>query len=82
VSEFQIRLFAAAKQTLQKDSLVVQLTPPHTVQHLQSQLGREFPAIATLVQKSRLAVNTTYAAPDLFITPADDIALIPPVSGG
>ena len=82
MSDFNIRLFAAAKQILQKDCVVIQLEPPHTLQRLQSQLAREFPAITALVQKSRLAVNATYASPDQLVTLADEIALIPPVSGG
>ncbi len=82
MSEFQIRLFAAAKQTLQLESVIVQLDSPHTLHRLQLQLAIAFPAIAPLVQKSRLAVNATYASPDRLLTPTDEIALIPPVSGG
>lgn len=82
MSEFKIRLFAAAKQSLHTDSVAIQLDPPHTLMRLQSQLASEFPAIATLIQKSRLAVNATYAAPERTLSPTDEIALIPPVSGG
>jgi molybdopterin converting factor small subunit len=82
VSDFQIRLFAAAKQTLQSESVIVHLAPPHTLNRLQLQLACEFPAIATLVHQSRFAVNATYAAPEDLIQPSDEVALIPPVSGG
>lgn len=82
MSEFQIRLFAAARQTLQKDCVVLQLEAPHTLQRLQSQLALDYPPIAALVQKSRLAVNATYVASEQLVTPTDEIALIPPVSGG
>jgi molybdopterin converting factor small subunit len=80
--EFRVRLFAAAKQTLQSDCVVVRLPPPLTIERLQVHLATQFPEIAKLVQQSRLAVNAAYVPPDHLIAVTDEIALIPPVSGG
>lgn len=81
-AEFQIRLFAGAKQAAGADPARVPLEPPHTVARLRTALMTHHPQIASLVQQSRIAVNANYAAPDQLISPADEIALIPPVSGG
>ena len=40
------------------------------------------PAAAGLVARSAVAVNGEYAADDSTVSAADEIALIPPVSGG
>jgi molybdopterin converting factor subunit 1 len=80
--QFQIRLFAAAKQAAKADSAEVTLAPPYTVADLRDQLARQFPQIAALIAQSRIAVNASYAAPESVLTNSDEIALIPPVSGG
>lgn len=80
--EFAVRLFAAARQLLNRDTLVVQLSPPLTAEHLLAQMAADQPAIASLVHRCRLAVNSEYASRHQAITPNDAIALIPPVSGG
>lgn len=40
------------------------------------------PAIASLAARSAVAVAASYAAPTDLVQPGDDVALIPPVSGG
>lgn len=54
---------------------------PMSVAELKSQLLQKYPRFSTL-GSLQIAVNATYAAPDLIIKPGDEIALIPPVSGG
>ncbi|MFD3257799.1 molybdenum cofactor biosynthesis protein MoaE [Paenibacillus lentus] len=58
--------------------------PENTVSadHLKQEIARLYPDAASLVSISFLAVNQEYAADDLLITDEDEIALIPPVSGG
>lgn len=48
---------------------------------LKSLLIEAFPAFHQLANLA-IAVNETYAQEDLTISPNDEIALIPPVSGG
>lgn len=81
-TQFLVRLFAAAKQTLQSEVAVVQLCAPCTASRLQTHLAEQYPKIAALILQSRIAINAAYASPDQQITTADEIALIPPVSGG
>lgn len=80
--EIRVRLFAAAKQILGVEFAAVPLLPPHDVSSLKTQLALRHPLIASLVAQSRLAVNAAYASPEQRIDPRDEVALIPPVSGG
>jgi molybdopterin converting factor small subunit len=81
-AQFQIRLFAGAKQAVGAGLARVALEPPHTTAQLRAALISQYPQIAPLVAHSRIAVNAAYAAPDQKLSPTDEIALIPPVSGG
>ncbi len=63
-----------------------QLTVPegaslHTVKQLKDWLGQQYPAINTLSSLA-VAVDSEYAADDDELTAGQEIALIPPVSGG
>ncbi|WP_297795915.1 MoaD/ThiS family protein [uncultured Eudoraea sp.] len=52
-----------------------------TVRDLKSFLGSSYPELKKLSSLA-VAVNNHYAADDVLINSADEIALIPPVSGG
>jgi molybdopterin converting factor small subunit len=45
-------------------------------------LLRKFPALAAHRASVRLASNLEYADPQMLFNPDDEVALIPPVSGG
>ncbi len=49
---------------------------------LWDQLLARYPALAGFRGSVRLARNSEYAAPDARFTDTDEVALIPPVSGG
>lgn len=49
---------------------------------LWERLIREFPALAMHRASVRLARNGEYAGPATVFEPGDEVALIPPVSGG
>lgn len=51
------------------------------VSELKTELMTRFPEIKTL-KSLLIAVNNVYAEDDLIIAESDEIALIPPVSGG
>ena len=55
--------------------------PPSTVAELHARLTARYPELGAL-GSLRYAVNQAFAAGDTAIGPADELALIPPVSGG
>ncbi|GAA0133616.1 hypothetical protein YSY43_04560 [Paenibacillus sp. YSY-4.3] len=63
----------------------IEITYPQnaiTAERLKQDIADQYPEAAALVSMSFLAVNQEYAAGGLLITEQDEIALIPPVSGG
>ncbi|MDC6364665.1 MULTISPECIES: MoaD/ThiS family protein [Flavobacteriaceae] len=54
---------------------------PNTVKELKAYLGKTYPELNKLTSLA-VAVNNSYAEDDATINAYDEIALIPPVSGG
>lgn len=77
----QVKLFAQARD-LAGCAVATLAQPIATIAQLRQQLARDVPALADLLARSAIAVNGAYASDDTVIEPGDEIALIPPVSGG
>jgi molybdopterin converting factor subunit 1 len=77
-----VRLFARARDLAGADLVRVELPEGATVSDLRRGLGRQCPALASLLEKSALAVDNEFAREDQPLTPGAEVALIPPVSGG
>ncbi len=79
--QVRVRFFAAFREFAGRDSLDIDLAPGSTVHDLRVRLRDQFPR---LPQPERIvvAVNAEYANPDLPLADNDEVALIPPVSGG
>ena len=73
--ELEVRLFAGLRQRAGSDSVRVQLPEPATVSDLLAAM--ELPPRSCVV-----AINREYVPGDRAIEPGDEVALIPPVSGG
>jgi MoaE-MoaD fusion protein len=76
-----VRLFARLREIAAADALPVEVDVA-TVAAIRAALSSRLPAAAGLVARSAVAVNGEYAAEDQPVTAADEVALIPPVSGG
>ena len=73
--------FGIARDILGGKSVEVSLEGSPTVQGLLDTLSNRYPDFDKLASL-KVAVNTEYASPSQEIHPADEIVLIPPVSGG
>jgi molybdopterin synthase sulfur carrier subunit len=78
----QVRLFAAARQLAGQETIPVEVESPATLQQLRTALERQCPPLAILLPHIRFAVNAQYADEQQLVTEADEVACIPPVSGG
>ena len=78
--QVQVRCFAAVREVVGQENLQLQLPAGTTLGQLQQQLCREHPAFARL--RVALAVNKSYARPDRVLEDGDEVAFIPPISGG
>ncbi|MFT4830478.1 MAG: molybdopterin synthase sulfur carrier subunit [Psychroserpens sp.] len=67
--------------TLKLDTAEEKVSKIHTVGELKNYLGERFPKLNTLSSLA-VAVNSTFADNGMLVNAQDEIALIPPVSGG
>lgn len=80
--QITIKLFAFLQDQL-GPTVTVELDSPVTVEKIFSAVAKQGPAIKAVLENSRLAVNQEFVSEnELEITPTDEIAIIPPVSGG
>jgi sulfur-carrier protein len=77
---YKIKSFGIAKDIIGNKEMVVELEGA-TVGELKSHLFKKYPTLTGL-RSLFIAVNHNYAEDDQLITGADEIAIIPPVSGG
>ena len=78
----RIALFAVARERAGRGVIEVEVSEGATVADLRTAIAAEYPALATLLPATRIAVNADYARDDFPLPAAAEIALIPPVSGG
>ncbi len=77
----KVQLYGIAKDFLDTDELSVKAEKDLTVGDLRSWLKRTHPVFAKLPH-FMIAVNQTYAIDSDILKESDEIAIIPPVSGG
>jgi molybdopterin converting factor subunit 1 len=77
-----VHLFARARELAGSDAVAVELPPAATVADLRRRLADRFPALAGLLERSAVAVNHDFAEDSRRLSAGDEVAVIPPVSGG
>jgi molybdopterin converting factor subunit 1 len=77
-----VKLFAAMRDLTGDDTASVDLPDGATVGDLRRELGKRLPLARTLLFSSGIAVNHEVAENDRPVQAADEVAVIPPVSGG
>jgi molybdopterin synthase catalytic subunit len=75
-------LFASFREAAGRREVEVELGGEPRVSDLVSALGREYPQLGPALQNAMVAVNLEYVGPDFRLRSDDEVALIPPVSGG
>jgi len=78
--QFKIRTFGVARDIMGGKEIVVEING-QTVATLKKELIEKFPRLAGL-RSFYIAVNHNYAEDVHILTENDEIAIIPPVSGG
>jgi molybdopterin converting factor subunit 1 len=78
----RILFFAQLKDVTGCDSVEIVSPTPLTAEQLWVELLKRFPKLAAHRSSVRLANNREYAGPDTVFLTDDEIALVPPVSGG
>ncbi|MFL5482435.1 MAG: MoaD/ThiS family protein [Gemmatimonadaceae bacterium] len=81
MSAVTVHLFASYAESFGANNLKIELAPESTVAELIAEV-RSRPGSYVLPPLPRVAINRKFAAPDQLVRATDEIALIPPVSGG
>ncbi len=85
MDRIRVRMFAGARESINSETIDVELQLPATVQHLKEAIAIQFEPLRPFVEYGRIALNNEFADDseviDSKIAQAA-IALIPPVSGG
>jgi len=78
-----VKLFAILKDKAGKSELEI-FDKPSTVSELLKQISGDYPALANILSRGGIliAVNQEFAKPDASLKDGDEVALMPPVSGG
>ena len=77
-----VRVFARLRDITGAGELARDLAPGATIGDLWRQLAGEFPELAGYERSISSAINADYARMDQVIGEGDEIAFLPPVSGG
>lgn len=80
--KIRTRFFASAREIVGQGTLELDVPPGATAGDVLLRLAAEFPSLAAYGPHLALAVNAEYVARDHPLHEGDELALIPPVSGG
>lgn len=80
--KIRVKLFASVREIVGQRELVWELPDASTVSALSHRLVSEYPKLRALASSLKIAVNHEYVDPERVLAEGDEVALIPPVSGG
>jgi molybdopterin synthase catalytic subunit len=78
----RVQFFAIVRDRAGTGEATIELRDGATISDAASALTARFPAIADFLGRAAYAVNQAYAAKDTILKDGDELAVIPPVSGG
>lgn len=80
--QVRLRFFAAAREAMGQTAISLEVLDGSTVGDVRARLRAEHPAFAALPAAMMVSVNLEYRTPDHRLSDGDEVAFIPPVSGG
>lgn len=80
----KVKYFATLKNLAKKEEDQFDLGPKTTVQALSEAIGKTLPEIGKMMREKKvmISVNFEVVKPDATINDGDEVALLPPFSGG
>lgn len=80
--QIKVRLFAALRDAAGREEVAVPWKQGLTCPEILDVLKKRFHPFSALLERSLVAVNGSYAEPGVVLMPEDEVAVLPPVSGG
>ena len=78
----QVLYFASCREIVGERQAEMELSDGATVSDLVTQIGSEHPRFQDVARTAMVAVNQEYVEPSHGLSEGDEVAFIPPVSGG
>lgn len=80
--KIQIKLFAAAREISDRGELELEVSDGLSVRDMKLKISAAHPGLSELILRSAVSINREFATDESLVHEKDEIALIPPVSGG
>lgn len=80
--KIRVRLFASYREAVGNGRLDLETSPGATVAEVWQQLRAHYPRLSSYTHVPSAAVNLAYASFDTALSDGDEVAFLPPVSGG
>jgi len=80
--QIRVKLFAILRDQAGQSETSLELHEGATVQQARKHLMESLPAIAPYMDRVAFAINLSYARPESVLHDGDELAVLPPVSGG
>jgi len=77
-----VRLFARLREIAGAGELALDVEPPADIRAIWTELAHKHPGLAPYASSVSAARNMDYARMDTNVSDGDEIAFLPPVSGG
>jgi molybdopterin synthase catalytic subunit len=77
-----VRFFAVVRDRAGISQMELKLDSGTTVARAAEAIGQQLPQLKAMMPRVAFAVNQTYVDRDTVLSGGDELALIPPVSGG
>lgn len=78
----KLLLFASLKDIAGRRDLEMELDDGSTLQHVTEKLASLYPEIGRMQNSVRIAINQEFADENISLNNGDEIAFLPPMSGG
>jgi len=80
--KIKVRLFAILREVVGEGEITITVPSGVTVSYLNNEILKKYPQLRSFSNKFVTSVNCKVTTGDTIITSSDEIALLPPVSGG
>lgn len=80
--KIKVKLFAILRERVGESEITITVPSGITVSHLNSEILKKYPQLKSFSNKFVTSVNCKVTTGDTVITSKDEVALLPPVSGG
>ena len=80
--QIKVKVFAILKEVVGREEIVLDLPQETSCEEALLHLEGTIPGLFSILRRCLVAVNGRYAQPDTRILADDEVAILPPVSGG